>query len=186
MPFRIGVDTGGTFVDVVASTPRGDLRLFKVPSDPRDLAGAVLAGLAEVAADQGLALRDLLAQTDRIVHGSTVATNALLTGRGARAALLTTAGFRDVLNMRRGMREFPMNSRTAPPPPLIPRERIYPIGERVDCDGNELEPLDAAGVEATAAALRAAEIESVAIGFMFGFLEPAHEQAAAALLRREL
>src|SRR5438874_2712257 len=150
MPFRIGVDTVGTFVDVVASTPRGDLRLFKVPSDPRDLAGAVLAGLADVADDQGLSLPELLAQTDRIVHGSTVATNALLTRRGARAALLTTEGFRDVLNMRRGMREQPLNSRTAPPPALIPRERIYPIRERLDCEGAELEPLDAAGVAAAA------------------------------------
>ncbi|SRR5579884_1286795 len=186
MAFRIGVDTGGTFVDVVVADEGGGLRLYKVPSDPRDLAGAVLDGLAEAARDQGLALPALLAQTERIVHGSTVATNALLTRRGARAALLATEGFRDILNMRRGMRERPMDSRRPPPLPLIPRERIYPIRERLDCDGVELEPLDTAAVAATARALRADGTESVAVCFLFSFVDAAHEQAAARELEREL
>src|SRR5689334_11597770 len=98
MAVRIGVDTGGTFVDVVVSDDDGALRLVKVPSDPRDLAGAVLAGLTDAARARGHSLEELLARTERIVHGSTVATNALLTRRGARAALLTTEGFRDVVN----------------------------------------------------------------------------------------
>src|SRR3954447_5654228 len=186
MPFRIGVDTGGTFVDVVASTPQGDLRLFKVPSDPRDLAGAVLAGLADVADDQGLPLRELLAQTDRIVHGSTVATNALLTRRGARAALLTTDGFRDVLSMRRGMRERPLDSRSAPPPPVIPRRRIHTIVERLDCEGQELVPLDRESVDAAIAELRREDVEGVAVCFLFSFLNPEHEQAVGRWLAERL
>ncbi len=153
-----------------------------MPSDPRDLAGAVLAGLEEAAAARGLPLTELLAQTERIVHGSTVATNALLTGRGARAALLTTDGFRDVLSMRRGMRERPLDSRSAPPPPLIPRRRIHPIVERLDCDGIELVPLDQGSVEAAIAALERDEVEGVGVCFLFSFLNPAHELAVGRAL----
>ena len=186
LPLRLGVDTGGTFVDLVVADEAGALRLYKVPSDPQDLAGAVLAGLAEAAADGGLALADFLGRAERIVHGSTVATNALLTRRGARAALITTRGFRDVLNMRRGARDQPLNSRRPPPAPLIPRTLIYPVAERLDRNGQELVPLALDEVDAATAALRETDVEGVAVCFLFSFLDPTHELAVGERLAAAL
>jgi N-methylhydantoinase A len=178
MAYRLGVDTGGTFVDVVLATPRGDLRLAKALSDPADLAAAVLAGIAAAAESEGLTSAELLSQTDRIVHGSTVATNAILTRRGPSVALLTTEGFRDVLNLRRGVRDRPMDSRRAPPSPLVPRRRILGIPERLDCEGRELSPLDTDRLATAIDAIEADGIDSVAVCFLFSFLDGAHEAQA--------
>ena len=135
------MDVGGTFIDLMVSG-NGRRLILKALSDPADRAGALLAGLALAAEELGLTPRELLSRTERIVHGSTIATNALLTRNGAHTALLTTAGFRDVLNMRRGMRSDLYDPKQAPPDPLIPRPRIHPIVERVDSDGAVLEALE--------------------------------------------
>jgi N-methylhydantoinase A len=186
LAYRLGVDTGGTFVDVVLATPGGDLRLAKALSDATDLAGAVIHGIATAAASEGLSIEDLLAQTERIVHGSTVATNAILTRRGPSVALLTTEGFRDVLNLRRGVRERPMDSRRPPPAPLIPRRRIHGVRERIDAEGRELMTLDPASLDAAIDSIEAEAVESVAVCFMFSFLDASHEQAARERLRTRL
>ena len=115
MPFRIGVDVGGTFIDLVVADETRSCRLYKTLSDPANLAGALLDGLTVAADEEGIPLGGLLARTEMIIHGSTVATNALLTRTGAKTALLTTAGFRDVLNMRRGLRENQYDPRQEPP-----------------------------------------------------------------------
>jgi N-methylhydantoinase A len=186
MPYRLGVDTGGTFVDVVVATPGGSLRLAKALSDPADLAGAVIQGISAAAEAEGLSLEGLLSQTERIVHGSTVATNAILTRRGPSVALLTTEGFRDVLNLRRGVRERPMDSRRAPPTALVPRHRIHGVRERLDCEGRVLVDLDAASLDAAIDAIEAEGIDSVAVCFLFSFLDGAHEAAARERLAARL
>jgi N-methylhydantoinase A len=186
MAYRLGVDTGGTFVDVVLSTPAGELRLAKALSDPSDLAGAVIQGIAAAAETEGLSVEALLSDTDRIVHGSTVATNAILTRRGPSVALLTTEGFRDVLNLRRGVRDRPMDSRRQPPVPLIPRHRIFGVRERLDCEGRELAGLDSASLDDAIAAIEAEGIESVAVCFLFSFLDGAHEVDARERLAARL
>ncbi len=183
--YRIGVDVGGTFIDLMVSG--GGLRLLrKTLSDPEDRAGALLAGLALVSEDLGLTLNEFLERTERIIHGSTIATNALLARGGARMALLTTAGFRDVLNMRRGVRSDLYEPKQEPPNPLIPRQRIHPVAERIDSDGSVLEPLDADSVDRAVAGLRRAGVESVAVGLVFAFANDSHERAVAARLREAL
>ena len=183
--YRIGVDIGGTFIDLMVSGG-GRRLLCKTLSDPEDRAGALLAGLALASEELGLTLRELLARTERIIHGSTIATNALLTRNGARTALLTTAGFRDVLNMRRGVRSDLYDPKQSPPDPLIPRQRIHPVAERIDSDGAVLEPLDGDSVNRAVAEIRRAGMESVAVGLVFAFANDSHERAVAARLREAL
>jgi N-methylhydantoinase A len=181
----IGIDTGGTFVDVVVRESDA-ISAVKVPSDPANLAGSVLDGLEQAAAVLDVSLGDLLAKTRRIVHGSTVATNALLTGNTAYAALLTTKGFRDIVNMRRGVRERGLDSHQAPPRPLVPRRLIRTIDERLDCEGRELRPVDLDELAPIVERLRGDAVEAVAICFLFSFLDPAHERQVAAYLREHL
>jgi N-methylhydantoinase A len=181
----IGIDTGGTFVDLVVR--EGDATsAVKVPSDPENLAASVLEGLQQAAADRGCSLGELLGRTSRIVHGSTVATNALLTGDTSKVALLTTKGFRDVVNMRRGVRERGLDSHQSPPRPLVPRRLIHTIDERLDCDGNELRPIDLAELAPVLERLERDGVEAVAICFLFSFLDPSHERQAAAHLHEHL
>ena len=181
----VGVDVGGTFIDLMVSG-NGRRLILKTLSDPADRAGALLAGLALAAEELGLTPGELLARTERVVHGSTIATNALLTRNGAHTALLTTAGFRDVLNMRRGMRSDLYDPKQAPPDPLVPRQRIHPVKERVDSDGAVLEALDEESVDQAVAKIRRVGVESVAVGFVFAFANDAHERAAASRLRESL
>src|SRR5262245_47090670 len=120
--FRIGVDVGGTFTDVVAVDDAGRVTIAKASSTPRDPTAGVLDGLARLARELGLDRTRLLADTERIVHGTTVATNALLERKGARVGLLTTEGHRDVLEMREGLKDDRYNLRLPPPVPLVPRQ----------------------------------------------------------------
>jgi N-methylhydantoinase A len=121
----------------------------------------------------------------RIVHGTTITTNAVLTGRGAKTGFITTEGFRDVLLMRRGLREEQFNSKCAPPAPLVPRHLSYTVAERVDCEGRENVPLDRQGSCAVTAALKRSGVESVAVSFLFSFLNPVHELEVAEILTED-
>jgi len=183
MAFRIGVDVGGTFIDLVVADENSGCRLYKTLSDPSDLAGALLDGLTVVAENEGITLVALLGRTEMIVHGSTVATNALITRTGAKTALLTTVGFRDVLNMRRGLRQNQYDPKQEPPHPLIPRQLIFPIEERIDCEGLQLTPVSGESLDAALTKLVAEGIESVAVGFVFAFLNGSHEEQVGAKLR---
>jgi len=178
MPFKIGIDVGGTFVDFVLIDEKGRPRLYKSLSNPRDLAGAVLDGLEAVAQGEGISLFRLLSDTDVIVHGSTVTTNALLTKTGAKAALLTTQGFRDVLSMRRRLRTRQLDAKQNPPPPLIPRRLRFPVPERIDCEGREISELEAAELESVIREIATNGVEAVAVAFMFSFLNDDHEKQA--------
>ena len=183
MKLKIGVDVGGTFIDLVVSGDKLGTRFHKTLADPKDLAGSLLAGLEFMAKDLGLTLAGLLEQTLMIIHGSTVATNALLTRTGAKTALLTTEGFRDVLNMRRGMRSNQYDPKQAPPMPLVPRQLIFPIPERIDCEGNVVKPINKKECDEILTKLRDEGVESVAIGFLFSFMNKRHEDYLASRLK---
>ncbi|HYZ34620.1 MAG TPA: hydantoinase/oxoprolinase family protein, partial [Crenalkalicoccus sp.] len=184
--YRIGVDVGGTFTDVVGIAADGAETLAKAPSTPHDQSEGVLAGLENLAAVLGLPLPELLGRTARIVHGTTVATNALLERRGARVAMLTTEGHRDVVEMREGLKPERYDTRLPPPAPLVPRRLRIPVRERLRADGSVVAPLNPASLEAAIEALRAEGVEAVAIAFLHAWSNPAHERAAAAAVAAAL
>jgi N-methylhydantoinase A len=165
----VGVDIGGTFTDICASVD-GRLRVHKVPSTPHDPAQAMLAGLA------GLGPSGLAAIT-RVSHGSTVATNAILEHKGARTALITTAGYRDILAIGRQNRPVLYALQPQLPLPLVPRRWCYEVPERLDHNGMVLTPLDADALDRVIDDLAAQSIEAVAVCFLYSYLNPAHERA---------
>ena len=184
--YRIGIDVGGTFTDLVAIDGQGMATLAKVPSTPADPSLGVIDGLAALAAKLGLDRAALLAQTDRIVHGTTVATNALLELKGARTGLLTTEGHRDVIEMREGLKPERYNLRMTPPAPLVPRHLRLAVRERMKPDGSVETALDPASLEAAVAALAEAEVQAVAVCFLHSWRNPVHEQAAADAVMAEV
>src|SRR5665648_73025 len=183
---HLAVDTGGTFTDVVASRAGHRVFVSKVPTDAGNPAGSFMAAIESVAEHWGLTLAALLECTDRISHGTTLGVNALLQGSLARTALLTTEGFRDALELRRSRLENQWDLRFRPAEPLVPRYLRLAIRERIDWSGRVLTPLDEEQVRDVAGILRGHRVEAVALCFLFSYLNPAHEQAAAAVLRREL
>ena len=183
---RIGIDVGGTFTDLVAIDGEGRTIFAKSPSTPADQSVGVMAGLEELARRLGLGLGAMLAGTERIVHGTTVATNALLERKGARVALLTTEGHRDVLEMREGLKGDRYDLRSPPPEPLVPRRLRIGVTERLRPDGSVLIPLDDASLNAAIAVVKASGATSVAICYLHAYKNPAHEIATVERLRREL
>jgi N-methylhydantoinase A len=167
-PVIVGVDIGGTFTDFVV-VRGGTLTVYKEPSTPADPSAAFLRGLEALE----------VSLPARLVHGSTVATNAVLERKGARAALLTTAGFRDVLEIGRQTRLQLYSLTPTKHVPLIPRERCFEVPERVDKHGGVLTPLDEDTLEQALDQVVATGAESLAIVFLFSFTNPDHEQRAA-------
>src|SRR3954470_11873395 len=184
--YRIGIDVGGTFPDLVAIDAAGATTLAKVPSTPQDPSIGVLDGLEQLAARLGLDRAALLAQTDRIVHGTTVATNALLERKGARLGLLTTEGHRDVIEMREGLKDDRYNLRMPPPEQLVPRRLRLPVRERMRADGRVEIPLDPASLDAAIAVLQQERVEAVAVCYLHAWRDPRHEQETAVALRHAL
>ena len=182
MNTTIGIDVGGTFTDIVVSTA-GRTIIAKAATTPADQSDGVLAGIALAAERLGMTVRDLLGDTSRIVHGTTVATNALLEGKAARVAMLTTAGHRDVVEMREGLKPDRYNLRMTPPAPLVPRRLRLAVTERVRADGSIEIPLDRASLNVTIGQLRDASVQSVAICFLHAWRNPVHEQLAEAAVR---
>ena len=171
---RVGVDVGGTFTDLVALA--GDeIVTAKVPSTPADQSEGVERSLEAAGVEAWSAL----------AHGMTVATNALLERRGARTALVTTAGFRDLLEIGRQNRAGLYDLPGPVPDPLVPCELRFTVAERMGPDG-ELEPLDEDSLRSAVEAVRAADVEAVAVCLLFGFLHPSHEQAVGRALRSAL
>ena len=182
--YQIGIDVGGTFTDVVVSGARRPTYL-KVPTRSDAQAEGVREGLEQAAAQLGLTLPELLARTDRIVHGTTIATNMMIEGTGSRVGLLTTAGFRDEIEYRRGLTEAIYDPSLPPPRPLARRRDRLTVGERVGADGLVSIDLDEAEVRSRVGELRDAGCEALAIGFLFSFLNPAHERRARSLAEEE-
>jgi N-methylhydantoinase A len=175
-PARLGVDVGGTFTDLVALVD-GELVTAKVPSTPKDQARGVVHAIQVAGLDPGAVAG--------FAHGSTVATNALLERRGARTALVTTEGFRDVLEIGRQNRPALYDLTRDRPPALVPRELRFTVRERMGPDG-VLVPLDQDSLRAAVGACRDAEVEAVAVCLLFGFLHPEHERRVGAALREAL
>ncbi|MBR0795770.1 hydantoinase/oxoprolinase family protein [Bradyrhizobium jicamae] len=184
--FTIGIDVGGTYTDLVATDETGRTVFAKSPSTPADQSIGVMAGLEELARRIGVTRAAMLAATDRLVHGTTVATNALLERKGARVALLTTEGHRDVVEMREGLKPDRYDLRTPPPEPLVPRERRFGVRERLKADGSASIPLDATALDAAIADVRRSDATSVAVCFLHAYLNPVHELAAVERLANEL
>ncbi len=182
----IGIDVGGTFTDLVAIDAAGRTVFAKSISTPQDQSIGVMAGLEELARRLGLSCAEMLARTKRLVHGTTVATNALLERKGASVALLTTEGHRDVLEMREGLKGNRYDLRTPPPEPLVPRELRFGVRERLKPNGEVLVPLDPASLDEAIAAIKESCASSAAICFLHAYRNPAHEIAAEQRLAREL
>jgi N-methylhydantoinase A len=175
--WRVGIDTGGTYTDLVAI--RGaERRIAKVPSTPPDYEQGVIDSISTA----GIAPADI----DLLAHGTTVATNAVITGSGAPTALLTTAGFRDVLQLGRHNRGEPFDILWDPPAPLVARRHRYEVRERLDWAGGVVEPLDEGSVRAAARAAAAKGIEAFAICFLHSYVNPAHEERAHEIVGDEL
>ncbi len=182
----IGIDVGGTFVDFALYDAAGEMAVHKVPAEPADLAGSIMGGIADLAAQRGTDAGTFLGGMDLLVHGTTVATNAVLTGTGCRTGLLTTKGTRDALEMRRGVKEEPLDNKYEAPPPLVPRYLRLPVDERVDWNGDVLAELDTDSLEAAVQALKNHDVEAVAVCLMHAYASDAHERRVAVRLREAL
>jgi len=180
--YIIGIDVGGTFTDLVAADAEGRVTFTKSASTPQDQSIGVLEGLDRLASLLGTDLHGLLSSTERVVHGTTVATNALLERKGARTALLTTAGHRDVLEMREGLKPERYNLAMVPPEPLVPRQFRLGVTERMAWNGEVLTPLSEASVREQIERLRAHDIQSVAVCYLHAYRNPAHERRTAEIL----
>ena len=188
MATRIGIDVGGTFTDFILTRDGAPPLLHKVLSTPADPSIAVVDGLVELAAmvDPATSVGQFAASIDAIVHGTTVTTNATLTGTGAKSALITTEGVRDALEMRRGIREEQYNNAYTNVKPLVPRYLRIGVAGRLDRAGRELTPLSLADVRRALELFRQEGVQAVSICFMNSFANPAHERAAAALVREAM
>lgn len=182
-PWRIGVDVGGTFTDLVLTDSAAATRVVKAPSVPADPSQGVLSALRRLADTLECDVRDILKDCVLFVHGSTIATNTMLEGKGARVGLLTTEGFRDALEIRRGLREDQWNHRAPFAPVLVPRYLRHGVGGRIDSDGSEHAPLVVEDVDAALTAFEGEGVEAVAVAFFNSFLNDAHEAQAAARVR---
>ena len=177
---RIAIDVGGTFTDLVATNSDGSARTLKLLSTPDDYSRAITEGLGLLLGGGSIEPKSVIS----LVHAFTVATNALLTGRGARVALITTAGFRDILEIARLRMPQLYNMDWDKPRPLVPRHLRFEIEERMDASGGIVRPLNAAGVIAVAEKMLRLDVDSVAVCLLHAYMNPAHEQAVMDLLRR--
>lgn len=184
MTIRIGVDTGGTFTDVCAFDQRtSSVHVRKVPSTPADPGEAIVSGIDEV---MDLIDGQGIADVTYLAHGTTVGTNALLTSMGARTGLITTRGFRDLLELGRGRRPSMYDPQADKPAPHVPRRLRKEVSERVRHTGAVEIPLDEGDVIRVAKELREEGVTSVAVCLLYSYLNPTHERRIGEILREEL
>ncbi|GAA3545510.1 hydantoinase/oxoprolinase family protein [Amycolatopsis ultiminotia] len=183
MSWRVGVDTGGTFTDVaLVDERRGLVAVRKVPSSKADPSSAILTGVLGLLAEHGVP-HDAISCFN---HGTTVAVNAVLEGATARTALLTTTGFRDVLELARQRRPQLYDMSVRKPEPVVPRELRFEVGGRVAVDGTEVSPVDEESLEAAVAALREAEVDAIAVCLLHSYTNGTHEEEVRRFLHRAL
>lgn len=181
MVFRVGIDVGGTFTDfTLLNEESGALGFHKVPSTPHDPSEAIERGLADLLRLYSVDPADV----SYLGHGTTVATNIVIEKKGARTGLITTRGFRDVLELGRQARPSIYDYRIEKPPVLVPRDRRVEVAERIGPDGEELLPLDEASLENAVRRLKAKRVASVAICFLHAYRAPQHEARARAVVAR--
>lgn len=185
MRYRVGIDIGGTFTDF-ALLKGDEVVLHKNLSTPEDRSIGVMNGLRKLAELEQLTLGDFLGQCDAIVHGTTIADNTLIEMNGAVTGLLTTEGFRDELEYRRGFKENIWDVRLPPPPDIVPRRRRLTVPERVTSDGAVYRELDEAAVIECCRRLKKQNVESVAISMIFSFVNPVHERRVAQIVAEQM
>jgi N-methylhydantoinase A len=185
MGYRVGIDIGGTFTDF-ALLKGSDVVLYKNLSTPEDRSSGVMSGLARLAEMEGLRLDTFLSQCDAIVHATTVADNTLIEMNGALTGLLTTEGFRDEMEYRRGFKEDIWDVRFPAPQQITPRRRRLTVPERILHDGSVYKVLDEAAVRAACKRLSKQNVESVAISLIFSFVNAAHEKRVAEIVAEEM
>ena len=178
---RLAVDIGGTFTDL-ALEHAGKLTTLKVLTTSSAPEQGVMTGVRSILQTAGISAADIAI----IIHGTTLATNSIIERKGARTALITTEGFRDVIAMGNESRYDQYDLNITLPEPLVPRHLRLPVSERLDNTGKILRPLDEAAVQALIPLLRREAIESIAVGLLHAFVNPVHEQRIAAILAREL
>src|SRR5690242_7367674 len=169
---RIGIDAGGTFTDFIVLRDNGDLETFKLRSNPRSPASVILAGLEQVAGSRKA----------QVVHGSTVATNALLERKGVRTALVTTAGFEDVIQIGRQNRPELYNLTPLPRVPIVSRRMCFGVRERSYFDGTVAERPSKAEILRLKSRLRRARVESIAVCFLHAYRIPENEKLVGGML----
>jgi N-methylhydantoinase A len=181
--YRLGVDIGGTFTDLVMmDEATGELQLIKMSSTPDDPSTAFMNVIERVLSES----RADAADAAYLVHGTTVATNTIIEGKGARTAFLTTAGFRDIFEIARQIRPVLYDLFCKKPPPLVPRYLCFEANERLDARGNVTEALDEDSVRAATRRMAGEAVESVVVCMLHAYVNPAHEQRAGEIIREEL
>ena len=183
--YKIGIDVGGTFTDIVLQDQADALIQGKTPSTPGNESEGVMEAIAIIANAVGSSPAELLSKTRVINFGTTVATNAMLQMNGAKVGLITTSGFRDIIDLRRGWKEVMFDVKLPPPAAIVRRRFRLGVTERIDADGNVVTPLDEDEVRVQTGKLKAAGIESIAICFLFSFLNPRHEERALDIIAEE-
>jgi N-methylhydantoinase A len=183
---RLACDTGGTFTDLMVEGDDGTLRMFKAPTTPKDPVQGLIDAATLAAQDMKLSLADFLGRCDLLIHGTTHAINAIITGRTARTAFLTTAGHPDVLVLREGGRQEPFNFLVPYPDPYIPRSMTFEIPERVISTGKVVTPLDEAAALKALEQVKASGAEAIAVCFLWAVVNPAHELRIAELIEKHL
>ena len=185
MGYRIGIDVGGTFTDLVCVTPDGQVIVDKTPSTLDDQSRGVMDGLAQLASELGMETVELCGRIDIIVHGTTTADNTMIEQDGAKVGLLVTEGHRDEIEMRRVHKEQIWDPSYPAPFAIARRRARIPIPERLDFEGNVLAELDEDAVRAGVRRLALLGVESIAVMFLFSFVNPAHELRAREIIAEE-
>ncbi len=186
MKYVVGIDTGGTFTDLICVDEEGASIIIKTPSTPEDPSKAVVNGLNDMAVKLAKDLPGLLSDVTRICHGTTVTTNTVLTWTGAKVGLICTKGFRDTLGIRFGIRETPYDYTIPAPKALSPRYLRVPIEERIKWNGEVVKPLNEAEVREACQYFKAQGVEAIVVGFVWSFKNPTHERRAVEICREEL
>lgn len=188
MGYRIGIDTGGTFTDLVLVAPDGRVGLFKTQSTPENPPAAIRTGIGLIAGSIGCETRELLGRCDMIIHGTTVALNALIQLKGAKVGLFCTSGHEDSLEIRNGHKEdgHRYDFRYPAAPMLVPRRLRVPVRERVLSDGTVRMPLDEEDVLHGLELFAAEGVEAIGVSFLWSFLHPQHERRVAELAAARL
>jgi len=182
MKYRLGVDIGGTFTDFLLSDEKGHKYIYKVLTTPNDPSVGLFEGIQKIADERNTSVQEFLNNLECIIHGTTITTNAVLTGNGAKTGLITTKGFRDVINMRRGLKEQQYNLKLSPPPPMVPRHLVKVVRERVNCRGETVFPLTETDVFSAIGEFRDKGVKAIAVGLFFSFLNPEHEYRIGKIL----
>ncbi|MFT4159485.1 hydantoinase/oxoprolinase N-terminal domain-containing protein, partial [Shinella sp.] len=186
MPYRISVDTGGTFTDVVVSDEAGNLTIGKALTTPRRIILGMREAIEAAAASLGISFEALLAGTDMLIYGTTRATNAIVTKTAAQTAFVTTAGFPDTLLLKEGGKFNPHDYSMEYPDPYVPRRHTFEVPERVGPDGDVVVPFDEARAREIVEKLAAGGFEAVAVCFLWSVANPDHELRMGALLEELL